>query len=109
MLIGIDNDGINFEEWRHCAVRGPDRVARKDRIAEIAGVTEVMTSSHRGSIGGGEGRERRVRISEIHAFITDFGHRGRGRWRDYPSAQPVRHEQNQIVWRGVLGGSRTGG
>ena len=102
MLVGIDDDRIGFEERRHGAVGGPDRITGIDRVAEVAGVAEVMAGRHRRGIGGGEGRKQRVRILEIDALVADFGHRRRGLRRHDPPAQSVRHEQDEIVGGAVL-------
>ena len=97
MLVGIEDDRIGLEERRDGAARRPDRIAGVDRVAEVAGVPEIVAGRHRRGIGGGESREQRVRVPEIHALVADFGHGGGGLRRHNPAAQTVRHEQNQVA------------
>ena len=102
VLIRIEDDRIGLEKRGNGAARGSYRVARIDGVAEVAGITEVVTGRQRGGIGGGEGREQRVRIPEIDAFVADFGHRRRRLWRHNATAQTVGHEQDEIAGRAVL-------
>ena len=39
---------------------------------------------------------------KLTPVVADLGHRGRGLGRDDPSAQPVRHEQDDVMRRAVL-------
>ena len=82
MLIDVQNDGINLEKRRHGTVGVRDGITGIDRVAEIAGIAEVMASRHRRGVGGGEGRKQRVWIFEIDALVADFRHRRRGLGRN---------------------------
>src|SRR3977135_1507428 len=72
MLIDVEDNRIDFEERRDGAVRRPDWIAGIDRVAEVAGIAEVMASCHRRGVGGGKGRKQRVRILEIDALVANF-------------------------------------
>ena len=102
MLVDIAQHRIDFEERRDGAVGVRDGIAGVDRVAEVAGIAEVVAGRHRRGVGRGEGREQRVRVPEIDALVADLGHRRRGLRRHDPAAQAVRHEQDEIVGRVVL-------
>ena len=103
MLVGVDDDRVDLQERRHGAIRGPDRITRIYRVREVAGVAEIVTGRHCGSIGGGEGRKQRVRIPEIDALVADLSHGRRGLRCDDLPTQSVGHEQDQVARRVVLG------
>ncbi len=48
------------------------RVAGIDRVAERAGVAEIVSGRHAGRIGHGEGREQGVGVFEIHALVANL-------------------------------------
>ena len=60
MLVGIEDDGIGFEERGDGAVRRPDRITGIDRVAEVAGIAEIVPGREPRRIGGGKGRKQRV-------------------------------------------------
>ncbi len=109
MLVGIEDDRIGFEERGDGATRRPDRIAGVDRVAEVAGVAEIVTGREPGRIGGGKGRKQRVRITEIHALVADLGHCRRGLRADDTATQTVRYEQDEIAGRVALREPGSGG
>src|SRR5260221_4073342 len=70
MLIDIENNWIDLEKRGDGPVGMGDWITGIDRVAEIAGVAEVVTGGHRGGVGRGEGREQRVRSLEIDSLVT---------------------------------------
>ncbi len=103
MLIDVAQHRIVFEERHDGIARGRGRKAGIDGVGEIAGIAEIVARGHRRSVGGGEGREHRVRILEIDALVADIGHGWCRLRRDDLPAQPVRHEQDQVMGGVVLG------
>ena len=102
MLVDLEKHGIDFEERRDGVVGVGDGVAGIDRVAEGAGIAEVMAAGHRRAVRHGEGRKQRVRVLEIDALVAQLGHRRRGLRRHDAPAQAVRHEQDQVTRVGVL-------
>jgi hypothetical protein len=47
MLIDIEDDRIDLEKRRDGIVGVGNRIAGVDRVAEVAGVAEIMAGSHR--------------------------------------------------------------
>ncbi len=106
MLVDLEQDGIDLEERRHRVVGVGDGAAGVDRVAEGAGIAEVMAAGHRRAVRHGEGREQRMRVLEIDALVAHLGHRRRGLRRHDAPAQTIRHEQDQVTRGGVLRGCR---
>ena len=102
MLVDVAEHGIVFDEGDDGVAGGHRRIAGVDRVAERAGIAEIMPARHRRAVGHGEGREQRMRILEIDALVAELGHRRRGLRRHDAPAQAVRDEQDQVAGRGVL-------
>ena len=84
------------------AARG-DRIAGKDRVAERAGVAEIMAGGQAGRIRHGEGREQRMRIGEIDALVAHgrHGRRGLRRHLSARAGRPARTGSDcAAAWRG---------
>ena len=100
--MAFEKNGIDLEERRDGVVGVGDGAAGVDRVAEGAGIAEVMAAGHRRAVRHGEGRKQRMRVLEIDALVANFRHRGRGLRRHDAPAQTVRHKQDEVARRGVL-------
>ena len=117
MLVDVAEHGVVFDEGHDGVAGRHGRIAGVDRVAEGAGIAEVMAAGHRRAVRHGEGRKQRMRVLEIDALVADFGHRRRGLRRHDAPAQAVRHEQDQVArawrfartrrWRQARSGRRT--
>ena len=88
MLVDVAQHGIGFDERRNGAAGRGNGIAGIDRVAEIAGVAEVVASRHCRGVGHGEGRKQRMRVAEIDALVADLGHRGRALGRHDQPRRP---------------------
>ena len=102
MLVDVAEHGVVLDEGNDGVAGRHGRIAGIDRVAEGAGVAEVMAARHRRTVRHGEGRKQRMRVLEVDALVANFGHRRRGLRRHDAPAQTVRHEQDQVARRGVL-------
>ena len=109
MLVDVAEHGVVLDEGNDGVAGRHGRIAGIDRVAEGAGIAEVMAARHRRAVRHGEGRKQRMRVLEVDALVANFGHRGRGLRRHDAPAQAVRHEQDEIARRGVLRRRGTGG
>ena len=108
VLVDVAEHGVVFEKWRHGRLRvgHGHRVARVDRVAEVAGIARIVAGREACRIGGREGREERVRVLEVDACVAQRRH-GRCRLgRHLEGAQSVRNEQDDVVGAGLLCGDR---
>jgi hypothetical protein len=106
MRVDVAEHRIVFEERRHAAAGGRQRIAGEDGVAEGAGIAEIVTARHAGGIRHGEGREQRVRIGEIDAALAQRRHGRRGLGAHLQCAEPVRNEQDEIArLRPIVGAS----
>ena len=80
-------------------------------IAEIAGVADVMAGGDGAGIDRGDGGKQRMAVGEIHPFALQLEHVGHVARLDAAIAQPVGHEDDDVVrpgaWRQA--GSRPAG
>src|SRR5664279_4381792 len=99
VLVDVEQHRVVLQERRHRAGGRADRIAGVDRVADVAGVAEIMAGRHGGGVGGGESGEQRMRVLEIDALVADRRHGRRALRRHHEGAQAVRHEQDHIVRR----------
>ena len=109
MLVDVAEHGVVLDEGNDGVAGRHGRIAGIDRVAEGAGIAEVMAARHRRTVRHGEGRKQRMRILEVDALVANFRHRRRGLRRHDAPAQAVRHEQDEVARRGVLRRRCTGG
>ena len=102
MLVDVAEHGVVLDEGNDSVASRHGRIAGIDRVAEGAGVAEVMAARHRRTVRHGEGRKQRMRVLEVDALVANFRHRRRGLRRHDAPAQTVRHEQDEVARRGVL-------
>ena len=102
MLVDFEQDGVDLEERGNGVVGVGNGTAGIDRVAEGAGIAEVMAAGHRRAVRHGEGRKQRMRVIEIDALVAHLGHRRRSLGRHDAPAKAVRHEQDQVTRGGVL-------
>ena len=95
--IDIAQHLIVFEEGCDAVVCRRHGIACVNCVAEIAGVAEIVARCHCRCVRGRERRKQRVRILEVDALRAQSGH-GRGFVLvNHQGAQPIRHEQDQVV------------
>ena len=108
MRIDLAEHRVVLEERRHRAAGSRHRPAGVDRVAEVAGVAEIVSGRHRRRVRGGEGREDRVAVGERHAFARQRRDVGRGLVVDRARPQAVGDEDHDVVRRGGRRGRRLG-
>ena len=72
MLVDVGKHRIDLEERRHGVVGVGDGMAGIDRVAEGAGIAEVMAARHRRAVRHGEGRKQRMRVLEVDALVAQL-------------------------------------
>ena len=97
MVVQLVEHAVVLDERRHAVVEALQREAAVKRVAEVAGVAEIMAGRHRGCVRGGECRHQRVRILEIGALVADRGHGRRQFGRDLAGTHPVGNEQDHVM------------
>ena len=97
MRIDVAQDRIVFNEWRHRAAGARHRPPRVDRVAEVAGVAEIVAGRHGRGIGGGEGGKQRVAVDERNALTRQRRNVGRCGVVDGARAQPVGDEDHDVM------------
>ena len=100
MLIDIGKNRVAFQERGQRAAGTRNLETCIDRIGEIPRVAQHVTGRHRGRIRGGESREQRMAVAQIHTLTRDRRHGRSSRIIDHAEAQAVGHEQNHVVRMG---------
>ena len=97
MLVDIAENRIAFEEGRKAFTSSRHRKTGIDRVAEVAGVAQIMAGCHRRGVRRRESREQRVRIVETDSLVADRCHRRRRVRGDHQRAKAIGYEEHHIV------------
>src|SRR5262249_25005366 len=105
MRVDVAQHRIALEERGDAVPGARHRKSCIDRVAEIAGVADLVPGRERRLMAGGEGGEHCVRIGETHAVLHQRRERRRVLLIDHTGPQAVCHEQDHVV-RLFLGEAR---
>ena len=97
LLVHLVQHHVFFQEADRRALQADHRLRRPQRVAEIAGVADVMPGRDGGRIHRGHGGIQRMRIGEVHALGLHPGEVGHVARLHAAIAQPVRHEDDDVA------------